>query len=233
MKSFWLFTNQCSRSYHLDVDPESGYLFSIWWGSGAGSDLSVWCGSQSGSCSSSKWWESPTTGLQVLYYCIFSLHASIVSVHDPPRLYFEPPQLLSCQLCLGSQPGRTPTLPTVCGSKGAMGPPPPSATRHLGGGGGGAVMYPPTHVVMWTPLHTVPCYVNSTTASKSQCMSMTIYAILCHVFHFYVPPHVYMMSTLLVASVHVYTYHLPVPTQHFLPVLWNPNYFLRFRFGLF
>ncbi len=149
---------------------------------------------------------SPTTGLQILYYCIFSLHASIVSVHGPPRLHIEPPQLLSCQLCLGSQPGRTLTLPPVCGSNG-----PPSATRHLRGGGGlWCIPISQPIYVMWTTLHTVPCYVNSTTVS--------------------VPIRLYMMSVLLVASVHVYAYHLP--TQHCLPVLWNHNYFLRFRFRL-
>ncbi len=126
---------------------ESEYLFSVWCGSGAGFDWSVWCGSQSGSCSSSKWWESPTTGLQILYGFILSLSASILSVHDPSRLHFEPPQLLSCQLCLGSQPGRTPTLPPVCGSN----EPPLRYPSLAWGGGGGAVMYPPTHVVMLKP----------------------------------------------------------------------------------
>jgi hypothetical protein len=190
MKSVWLYyaaVLQIASSWC-----GSGYLFSIWCGSGAESDFSVWCGSQTGSCSSSRWWKSPTTGLQILYYSVFSLHASIVSVHDPPRLYFEPPHLLSCQLCLGSQPGRTPTLPLVFKSKG-----PPSATRHLGGGGGWAGLWciqTQNRDVNNFTYRTVPSYVNSTTAFKSQCMSVTIYVILCHVFHVYDPLHVYMMS---------------------------------------
>ncbi len=47
-------------------------------------DFSLWCGSWSASCSSTKCCESANTGLQTLHGSILSLHASIVSVHVPP-----------------------------------------------------------------------------------------------------------------------------------------------------
>ncbi len=48
------------------------------------------CGYGSRSCSSSKWCESATTGLQTLQASVLSLQATIFSVHGPPRLHFEP-----------------------------------------------------------------------------------------------------------------------------------------------
>ncbi len=59
---------------HFDADPDQTFP--------------LWCGS--GSCSSSKWCESPTTGAQALQDSTLSLHASTVGVHGPPRLHFEP-----------------------------------------------------------------------------------------------------------------------------------------------
>ena len=46
--------------------------------------------SEPGSCFSSKLWESATIVLQTLQGSILSLQTSIVGVHGPPRLYFEP-----------------------------------------------------------------------------------------------------------------------------------------------
>ncbi len=56
-------------------------------------NFTLQCGS--GSCSSSKWYESATTGLQTLQGSNLSLHAFIVSVHGPPWLHFEPLKLLN------------------------------------------------------------------------------------------------------------------------------------------
>ncbi len=83
----WLFSVQlpCSKTKRTRLR----HCTLLSWGhnQGCGSSL-FWCGS--GSCSSSKWWESATTGLQTAQDSILSLQASFVSVHGPPRLHFEP-----------------------------------------------------------------------------------------------------------------------------------------------
>ncbi len=66
---------------------------------GSGLGFSLECGSDfhfhadSDPAPSSKWCESETYS-QTLQGSILSLHATIVSVHDPQWLYFEPPKLL-------------------------------------------------------------------------------------------------------------------------------------------
>ncbi len=65
---------------------------------------------------------------------------------------------------------------------GAMGAPPLHVTCG-GGGRAGLWCIPPTHVVMWTTLHTVPCYVNSLQESVHVCdylrYSMPCFPRLC------------------------------------------------------
>ncbi len=56
--------------------------------SGPGFDFLHKCGSELGSCSSSMWWDSATTGLQTLQQgVILSRHGSTASVHPPPPFW--------------------------------------------------------------------------------------------------------------------------------------------------
>jgi hypothetical protein len=78
-------------SHHFNADPDPDPAFHLNADPG------------SGSCSSSRWCESATTGLQTLpcsflslHVSILSFHASVFSVHDgPPRLHSEPRKLLN------------------------------------------------------------------------------------------------------------------------------------------
>jgi hypothetical protein len=77
--------------HHCYADPDP--FFQVLCGSGSGSDSSLKLGS--GSCSSSKWCESATTGPQSLQGSILNIQASIVSVHGPTWLHLEPKKTLT------------------------------------------------------------------------------------------------------------------------------------------
>ncbi len=74
----------------------SGSDFSLAW-SRSGSDFTLWCGSGSGSCSSSKWGKYATTGLQTLHGTTLSLYgyASIGSTYGLLFFHLDPPQVLN------------------------------------------------------------------------------------------------------------------------------------------
>jgi hypothetical protein len=98
--SFFLFSGFHSKLFHVPPLLCIGGTTHawLWWQPGLqirseGSLVSLWC--EFGFCSSSKLYDSATTGLQTLHGSILSLCASIVSIHGPLWLHFEPLQLLS------------------------------------------------------------------------------------------------------------------------------------------
>jgi hypothetical protein len=73
-----------SVHFNLNPDPDPDPDLTLMW-------IRIWSGF--GSFSSSKWRESATTGLKTLHGSILSLYASVVSVHGPLWLHFEPLKL--------------------------------------------------------------------------------------------------------------------------------------------